>query len=99
MQVTTTLTCLLASARTGHGRTHVLGVVFALFSLAPLAHASLPDPLWIPGIYDNADFDEIVATVVSATALVACSAISGPPAALQREAVPPAEVSPVTAAS
>ena len=27
---------------------------------APLAYASLPDPLWIPGIYDDDDQDEVI---------------------------------------
>jgi hypothetical protein len=36
----------------------------------PLAHASPPDPVWIPGIYDDADFDDVVVAVVSATGLV-----------------------------
>jgi hypothetical protein len=38
----------------------VLGVAFALLALVPLAHASPPDPIWIAGIYDGDDFDEVV---------------------------------------
>ena len=36
-----------------------------LIGLAPLAHASPPDPSWIPGIYDDADFDDVVALVTA----------------------------------
>ena len=35
--------------------------------LAPLAHASAPDPSWIAGIYDGADYDDIVVLVTGAT--------------------------------
>jgi hypothetical protein len=31
-----------------------------LVLLVPLAHATPPDPLWIPGIYDDADHDDVV---------------------------------------
>jgi hypothetical protein len=31
-----------------------------LFSLTALAYASPPDPSWIPGIYDGADYDDVV---------------------------------------
>lgn len=34
-------------------------------ALVPLAHASPPDPAWIRGIYDNADYDEVVAAATS----------------------------------
>src|SRR2546425_7611117 len=37
----------------------MLGAV-ALVALVPLAHASPPDPTWIPGLYDNADHDDAV---------------------------------------
>jgi hypothetical protein len=41
-----------------------------LAAIPTLAHASPPDPTWIPGIYDDADFDDVVGLVTSATALV-----------------------------
>jgi hypothetical protein len=43
----------------------VLGVILALLTLVPLAHASPPDPVWIPGVYDAADFDEVVWVLTS----------------------------------
>ena len=40
-------------------RLRVLGLLVPLVVLLPLAHASPPDPLWIPGIYDGADYDDV----------------------------------------
>jgi len=39
-------------------------------ALPALAHASPPDPSWIPGVYDDADFDDVVVRVTSATGSV-----------------------------
>jgi hypothetical protein len=33
-----------------------------------LAHASPPDPTWIPGIYDDADGDDVVTLIASGSA-------------------------------
>ena len=40
-------------------------LLVALLAVVPLAHASPPDPLWIPGIYDAADLDHAVVVVTS----------------------------------
>jgi hypothetical protein len=40
------------------------GVVLVL---VPLAHASPPDPTWIPGLYDDADYDDVVGLVTDGT--------------------------------
>jgi hypothetical protein len=40
-------------------------------ALPVLAHASPPDPSWIPGVYDDADFDDVVTRIVSGTGNVA----------------------------
>ena len=32
----------------------------ALLALPPLAHASPPDPTWIPGLYDDNDYDDVI---------------------------------------
>ena len=53
-----------------------LVLLVVLFLIAPtcllvLAYASPPDPTWIPGIYDDGDFDDIVTLITSATASVA----------------------------
>ncbi len=41
-----------------------------LVTLSSLAYASPPDPSWIAGIYDDADLDDVVGLVTSATAIV-----------------------------
>jgi hypothetical protein len=43
----------------------VFGLVAVVLVLAPAAHASLPDQSWIPGLYDNADFDDVVLLTVN----------------------------------
>ena len=45
-------------------------LVLVLGTLAPLAHASAPDPSWISGIYDGADYDDVVALITFATGTV-----------------------------
>jgi hypothetical protein len=41
-------------------------LILAAHVLLPtLAHASPPDPAWIPGIYDDADYDDVVLLVSS----------------------------------
>jgi len=52
------------------GRLFLPGVSIILIGIVPLAAASPPDPLWVPGWYDAADFDDVVVTVVSATGAV-----------------------------
>jgi len=55
------------------GKDHV-GIVVALLTvlllITPLAHARPPDSVWIHGIYDAADFDEIVVAVANADGLL-----------------------------
>jgi len=43
-------------------------LLLALSSLTPLGYASPPDPSWIRGIYDGADYDDVVDLVTSAVA-------------------------------
>jgi hypothetical protein len=38
--------------------------VAVLVLLTPLASATPVDPLWIPGIYDEADYDDVICIVV-----------------------------------
>ena len=45
-------------------------LVLVLGTLVPLAHASLPDPSWISGIYDGADYDDVVVLVTFETGTV-----------------------------
>jgi len=60
---------------------HVIAVVC-------LAHASPPDPTWIPGLYDDADGDDVVAFIVEASALTGPSA-AVIVAAVRRDAIMP----------
>jgi hypothetical protein len=56
------------------GRAGVLLLAMALLLIAPLAHAMPPDEIWQPGLYDGADFDDVV--------LLITAGISSLPAAL-----------------
>jgi len=61
----------------------VLGL---LAGLVPLAHASPPDPTWIAGFWDDADFDDVVVAIVSAvvTASPTTLAVAAPEPCGQR---------------
>ena len=54
----------------GRFRLYALGLLPILLALVPLADASPPDPTWLTGFYDDADFDEVVVAVVSTSAVV-----------------------------
>src|SRR5256885_12449310 len=45
----------------------ILGLLLIMTALAlmPAAYASPPDQTWIAGLYDNADFDDVVLLVTS----------------------------------
>ncbi len=44
-------------------------VVLPVGGLTPLAYASPPDPSWIRGIYDGADYDDVVLLITSRSGL------------------------------
>lgn len=50
----------LAAGIHRHGHGPILLVIALCIVLNPLAAASPPDPTWIPGLYDAADFDDVV---------------------------------------
>ena len=54
-----------------------------LIVLTGLAYASPPDASWIPGIYDNADLDDVVVLVTTASGIV------GPVDLAGHHAIPP----------
>lgn len=54
----------------------VLVSVVALLGLVPLAYASPPDPSWIAGLYDNADYDDAVLAATSVAGVVADEALA-----------------------
>jgi len=47
-----------------------LVLVALIVTLTPLAHAGLPDPTWISGIWDGDDFDDVVGYITSAAGLL-----------------------------
>jgi hypothetical protein len=53
-------------ADTGGHRLVVVVTFVAVLCLVPAAHGSPPDPTWIAGLYDNADFDDVVFLITSA---------------------------------
>src|SRR5262245_41099578 len=58
-----------ARAHGSAGRLTLL-VSLVLVLLTPIAFASPPDPSWIPGLYDGADFDDVVLVVTSGAGIV-----------------------------
>jgi hypothetical protein len=52
-----------------HGRPIALLLIVAVAVLSALAHASPPDPTWIAGVWDGADYDDVVLIATSADAV------------------------------
>jgi hypothetical protein len=48
---------------------HVL-LLSVLLTLPPLAHASPADPTWIPGFYDDNDYDDVILFITGAVSAV-----------------------------
>jgi len=69
---------VLARILHGRGGSCAISLIPILLVLLPLAHARPPDPVWIAGIYDEADLDDVVVAVASATGLET-SGLSGKP--------------------
>ena len=51
------------------------GLLALLLAILPLAEASPPDPLWVGGMYDGADLDDVVVAVLAATAVASRSVL------------------------
>ena len=47
-----------------------LALLSSLLLLAPLAYASPPDPSWISGFYDDADFDNIIGLITVGSGVI-----------------------------
>ena len=58
------------ASRRGAAPAWALVLLLALLALAPIAHATPPDPSWVPGLYDDADLDDVVSAVTAETAAV-----------------------------
>jgi len=54
-----------------------LVLLSSLLLLATLAYASPPDPSWISGLYDDADFDSIIGLITSDAGVVEPLGVSG----------------------
>jgi hypothetical protein len=50
--------------------------------LPPLADSSPPDPTWFPGIYDNADYDDVIGLLTDTAAVRELQLIGTGPAYL-----------------
>jgi len=48
---------------------HIL-LLSVLLTLPPLAHASPTDPTWIPGFYDDNDYDDVILFITGAVTAV-----------------------------
>ena len=46
-------------------------LAFLIIAPVTLAHASPPDPTWLAGVYDQADFDDVVGLLTSACEAIA----------------------------
>jgi len=58
--------------------------------LLALAYASPPDPAWIPGMYDDGDFDDVIVRVTSASGHVPVDLpLDARPISVSMEDVPP----------
>jgi hypothetical protein len=51
-------------------------VASILLLLAPVTNASPTDPLWIPGYYDGADYDDVVYTISSGLSAATAPGVS-----------------------
>jgi hypothetical protein len=58
-------------------------VLLACCCILPLlAHASPPDPIWLPGIYDDADYDDVIGLLTDAAAVRELPLVAAGPACL-----------------
>jgi len=54
----------------------LIAIALVLGVLPALAYASPPDPSWVAGIYDGADYDDVVVLVTLATASVSLAPLA-----------------------
>jgi hypothetical protein len=62
--------CELVTASRGFALAILPVLLVAISAITPLAYASPPDPSWINGIYDDADFDDVVVFITSGAGVV-----------------------------
>jgi hypothetical protein len=69
-----------------------LMATLGLVATGSFAHAALPDPSWVAGVYDDADFDDVVMTLTStAGVLDACPVAVSPPSLVVQRPSPVVE--------
>jgi len=54
----------------------VLVLVALVLTLTGVAYASPPDPSWIPGLYDDDDFDNVVGFIISSSGVAVALVVS-----------------------
>jgi hypothetical protein len=57
-------------------RWFVLVLVVLMLTLTGVAYASPPDPTWIPGLYDDDDFDNVVDFITSSSSVAVALVIT-----------------------
>ena len=62
-----------ASLRLGILVVTLVLVIVALLALGPLAYASPPDQTWVAGIYDAADYDDVVSLLTDTSMARECA--------------------------
>ena len=72
-----------------------LSICILISGLSVIAYASPPDPSWLRGVYDDADFDDVVCLILANTGLVddSTSVEDRPDFVLIRAEVPQDELS------
>ncbi len=60
----------------------VLVLLVCCGTLPVLAQASPPDPTWLPGIYDNADYDDVIGLLTDTAAIRELPLVAVDPACL-----------------
>ena len=77
----------------------ILALLACLGGLVALGHASPLDPVWLPGIYDSADYDDAVAVLTDTAAVANSRLLASDPARLVVRRVPFTSASARAAAS
>src|SRR5262245_3748149 len=62
------------------------------FSITAVAYSDPPDPLWLPGFWDDDDFDNTVMAVSAATAVIVEPSVSATIPIVSRLESPPGAV-------
>jgi len=60
----------------------VLVLLASSGALPFLAHASPPDPIWTPGIYDDADYDDVIGLLTDTAAVCELPLVTVEPSSL-----------------